>query len=128
MQLLGLIDEQYSRGPGGRSVVQKIDQAWQARYHEEQWTKSQILEAYLNLAAFRGELIGVDALSRVLFLKYPSGLNARESALDAVFLRAPNAPHPVLDRKSVVYGTSVSVRVDLCGCRLRKQTKELSKH
>src|SRR3546814_14118539 len=79
MQLLGLIDEQYSRGPGGRSVVQKIDQAWQARYLEEQWTKSQILEAYLNLAAFRGALIGVDALSRVLFQKYPIGWNARES-------------------------------------------------
>ncbi|AEC19900.1 penicillin-binding protein 1C [Pusillimonas sp. T7-7] len=102
MQLLGLIDEQYSRGPGGRSVVQKIDQAWQARYLEEQWTKSQILEAYLNLAAFRGELIGVDALSRVLFQKYPSGLNARESALAAVFLRAPNAPHPVLVKRACV--------------------------
>lgn len=100
MQLLGLIDKHYSRGPGGRSVMQKIDQAWQARYLEEQWSKTQILEAYLNLAAFRGELIGVDALSRVLFQKYPSGLNARESALAAVFLRAPNAPHPVLVQRA----------------------------
>src|SRR5690606_22592093 len=49
---------------------------------------------------FRGELVGVDALSHVLFQKYPSGLNARESALAAVFLRAPNAPHPVLVQRA----------------------------
>src|SRR5690606_27911639 len=100
MQLLGLIDQEYRRGPGGRSVVQKVDQAWHARHLEAQWTKAQILEAYLNLAAFRGELIGVDALSRVLFQKYPSGLNARESALAAVFLRAPNASLPLLVKRS----------------------------
>src|SRR5690606_12206224 len=100
MQLLGLIDPAFSRGPGGRSVMQKIDQAWQVGELEAQWSKPQILEAYLNLAAFRGELVGVDALSRVLFRKYPSGLNARESALAAVLLRAPNAPHPVLVQRA----------------------------
>ncbi|MCC2595369.1 penicillin-binding protein 1C [Pusillimonas sp. MFBS29] len=100
MQLLGLIDPSFSRGPGGRSIMQKIDQAWQASELEAQWTKTQILEAYLNLAAFRGELVGVDALSRVLFQKYPSGLNARESALAAVLLRAPNAAHPVLVQRA----------------------------
>src|SRR5690606_2858447 len=63
MQLLGLIDQAYGRGPGGRSIMQKIDQAFEARQLEQTWSKPDILEAYLNLAAFRGELVGVDALS-----------------------------------------------------------------
>lgn len=100
MQLLGLIDPEYRRGPGGRSVSDKIDQAFEARRLEDHWSKPQILEAYLNLVAFRGELEGVDALSRVLFQKAPSGLNMRESALAAVLLRGPNAPEPVLVRRT----------------------------
>ncbi|NYT77924.1 penicillin-binding protein 1C [Alcaligenaceae bacterium] len=100
MQLLGLIDPAYSRGPGGRSVSDKIDQAFEARRLEDDWSKPQILEAYLNLVAFRGELEGVDALSHVLFQKDPSGLNMREAALAAVLLRGPNAPEPVLVRRT----------------------------
>src|SRR3546814_490330 len=66
-------------------------------------TRTDTLFPYTTLfRSFRGELIGVDALSRVLFQKYPSGLNARESALAAVFLRAPNAPHPVLVKRACV--------------------------
>ena len=107
MQLLGLIDDQYARAAGGRSVMQKAEQAWQARHLEEHWSKAQILEGYLNLAAFRGELVGVDALSRVLFQKYPSGLNSRESALAAVLLRAPNASHPVLTRRACALLTTM---------------------
>src|SRR3546814_5603104 len=59
MQLLGLIDDSFERGPQGRSIMQKLDQLVQARRLEQHWSKPQILEAYLNLAAFRGELIGV---------------------------------------------------------------------
>ncbi len=100
MQLVGLIDDELRRGPAGRSLVQKFDQVREALSLEEHWSKSQILEAYLNLAAFRGELTGVDALSRVLFQKHPSGLNAREAALAAVLLRGPNASRQVLRQRS----------------------------
>ncbi|MBP6018741.1 MAG: penicillin-binding protein 1C [Burkholderiaceae bacterium] len=91
MQLMGLINQDLRRLSSGRSLMQKIDQARQAQELESVWTKSQILEAYLNLAAFRGELVGVDALSRVLFQKHASGLDAREAAVAAVLLRGPNA-------------------------------------
>ncbi len=91
MQLMGLINQDLRRLSSGRSLMQKIDQAMQAQELESVWTKSQILEAYLNLAAFRGELVGVDALSRVMFQKHASGLDAREAALAAVLLRGPNA-------------------------------------
>ncbi|MGB3425402.1 MAG: penicillin-binding protein 1C [Castellaniella sp.] len=96
MQLAALLDPALRRGPGGRGILQKLDQMQAARVLESHWTKPQILEAYLNLAAWRGELVGVDALSRVLFQKHASGLTFREAALAAVLLRGPNAPLPTL--------------------------------
>ena len=91
MQLAGLLDERLRRGADGRSFAQKIDQAWIATRLERRWRKHQILEAYLNLAPFRGELVGVDAASRTMFGKQPVGLDAAESAVLAVLLRGPNA-------------------------------------
>src|SRR5690606_6531278 len=90
MQVADLV-QAHQRPKGGRDFLQKIDQMRRAGELEQGWSKQQILEAYLNLAPWRGELIGVDALSRVLFQKYASGLNLRESALAAAMLRSPNA-------------------------------------
>ncbi|HLU19437.1 MAG TPA: penicillin-binding protein 1C [Pusillimonas sp.] len=90
MQLAGLIQEEYQRPADGRGIIQKLDQALFAQAIERRWDKAQILEAYLNLVPFRGELIGVDAVSRVMFQKHANGLDARESALIAVMLRGPN--------------------------------------
>lgn len=113
MQLVGMVDQSLLRQSSHRSVVQKVDQAWQARTLEDTWTKSQILEAYLNLAAYRGELVGVDAVSRVMFQKHASGLDAREAALIAVLLRGPNASHSVLVRRACVLLTELG-RPDEC--------------
>lgn len=90
MQVTDLV-QGYQRPRGGRDFVQKIEQMRRAVRLEQEWSKQQILEAYFNLAPWRGELIGVDALSRVLFQKYASGLNLRESALAAAMLRSPNS-------------------------------------
>ncbi|MEY2688838.1 MAG: penicillin-binding protein, partial [Pseudomonadota bacterium] len=91
MQLAGLLDEQLAAPRGGRSVVTKIGQARAALQLEQGWSKDQILEAYLNLVSFRGELVGIAALSQGLFGKVPSGLEAQESALAAALIRAPSA-------------------------------------
>jgi penicillin-binding protein 1C len=91
MQLAGLLDEDLKRSAGGRSVVQKIEQTVSAQLLESAWRKDQILEAYLNLVPLRGELVGMDALSRTLFGKAPQGLDNREAAVAAALVRAPNA-------------------------------------
>jgi penicillin-binding protein 1C len=91
MQLAGLLDDDLQRGAGGRSVGQKIDQVLAARALERSWRKDQILEAYLNLVPFRGELVGIDALSQTLFGKAAHGLDHREAAVAAALVRAPNA-------------------------------------
>jgi penicillin-binding protein 1C len=90
MQLAGLLDADLATR-GGRSVVAKVGQVRTAWQLERQWRKDQILEAYINLVAFRGELVGIGAMSARLFQKYPSGLNAQEAAIVAALVRGPNA-------------------------------------
>ncbi len=90
MQLVGLLEEDATRR-GRRGLAEKATQAAGALWLEQRWKKGEILEAYLNLAGFRGELVGVAAMSRVLFGKWPDGLDERESALAVALLRAPGA-------------------------------------
>lgn len=93
MQLAGLLDPALQRPTStARGLSQKWAQASAARELETRWRKDQILEAYLNLVPFRGEIVGIDALSHTLFGKSPHALNAPESALAAALIRAPNAP------------------------------------
>jgi penicillin-binding protein 1C len=100
MQLAGLLDPRLRAGADGRSWGQKWDQALAARELEAGWSKQQILEAYLNLASFRGELQGVGAASRALFGKAPSGLDMAESAILASLLRAPGAAPKAVARRA----------------------------
>ena len=91
MQLAGLLDQQAARPGGGRNWSQKVAQAWGARQLEARWRKSDILEAYLNLVPFRGELVGLPALTATLFRKHPSGLDAQEAAIaDRILLEVSN--------------------------------------
>ncbi|AKC68878.1 penicillin-binding protein 1C [Pandoraea oxalativorans] len=92
MQLAGLLDDDLRPNARNRSVTQKIGQAATALWLEQRWRKDQILEAYLNLVPFRGELVGISAVSQTLFGKLPIGLDAREAAIAVALLRAPNAP------------------------------------
>ena len=90
MQLAALLDPALGSG-GSRTLGQKWDQAQAALALEEHWSKREILEAYLNLASFRGDLVGIGAAAQVLFGKAPSGLDSDEAALLVALLRAPSA-------------------------------------
>jgi penicillin-binding protein 1C len=92
MQLTGLLSDAPEHS-GRRSIAQKAEQAVSALWLERSWRKDQILEAYLNLVPFRGETIGLTALSLTLFGKAPSGLDEREAAVAAALIRSPNAPY-----------------------------------
>jgi len=103
MQLSAMVDEGLRTGSGRRTIGQKWKQINSARYLEQKWTKDQILEAYLNLVSFRGELQGIAAASRGLFDKDPSGLDEGESAILAVLIRSPNAsPEKVGERAALL--------------------------
>jgi len=91
MQLAGLLNADLRPQGGRRSWRQKWLQVRAARQLEAHWSKDEILEAYLNLVPLRGELVGVDALARTLFVKAPHGLTTAEAAIAAALIRAPNA-------------------------------------
>ncbi|MEW6271402.1 MAG: penicillin-binding protein 1C [Thermodesulfobacteriota bacterium] len=91
MQLATLLDERAGL-PRRRSLAAKLRQMRRARALEATWSKHQILEAYLNLVSFRGEVRGIGAAAGVLFAKRPHGLSQAEALVLAVLPRAPNAP------------------------------------
>jgi len=100
MQLAGLLDSEGAGRAGGRGIGTKLSQAKAALQLERQWRKDQILEAYLNLVPFRGEQVGIGAMSATLFSKRPSGLDAQEAAVAAALLRAPNADATTVSKRA----------------------------
>ncbi|KAF0219582.1 MAG: penicillin-binding protein [Geobacteraceae bacterium] len=94
--------------PKGRKTIrQKWDQMEAARELEKSWKKEEILEVYLNLVTFRGELQGIAAASRGLFDKEPSGLNDHESCILAALIRSPNALPADLGRRAETLARSL---------------------
>ena len=101
MQLAAYLHPDLETG-GRRDLLDKWRQMRQAAALERAWSKAQILEAWLNLTAFRGEVEGVDAAARILLGKDASGLNRIESALLAALVRAPNASSSQIARRACV--------------------------
>ncbi len=91
MQAVALVDTRIKPHAKRRSWREKIQQILAARAMEKTWSKEEILEAYMNLVSFRGELKGIVAASRGLFGKAPDSLDAAESLILAALVRAPNA-------------------------------------
>lgn len=91
MQLASLLRASPRTREGARAWWQKRNQIRLARALESSWTKEQILEAYLNLLHYRGELQGIAAASYVLAGKVPSGLSLSESLVVAALLPQPSA-------------------------------------
>ena len=91
MQLAGFLQPELASG-ANKGVWGKLRQMVVAGQLERSLTKQQILEAYLNLAPFRGEARGVAAASAMLFGKGASALTRDEALLLAALLPAPQAP------------------------------------
>jgi len=111
MQVSAHLDAALRPAKKKRTVSQKWDQIAAARELEKAWSKNQILEAYLNLATFRGGLQGAGAASRALFGKDPSGLDEPESLLLAVLLRAPNAKPESVAKRACQLASSMGLAV-----------------
>ena len=104
MQLAAYLHPALESG-GRRGLADKWRQMRQALALERAWTKEQVLEAWLNLTPFRGEVEGVDAASRALLGKRAVGLDHVEGALLAALVRSPNAaPARVARRACVLLG------------------------
>jgi len=84
MQLARLLDRMNTRTPGG-----KLRQIARAMWLEARYSKREILEAYLNVAPFGGNIQGVGAATRVYFDKPPSRVTLGEALTLAVVPQHP---------------------------------------
>ncbi|MGD9810652.1 MAG: penicillin-binding protein 1C [Sphingobium sp.] len=107
MQLAAFLSPEIA-APGARGWRDKLRQMRAAWSIERGWSKDEILEAYLNLAPFRGETQGVGAAALTFFGKQPKALDRREAALLAALLPDPAAPPSRVARRAC--------RVDATDC------------
>lgn len=109
MQLAGFLDPALASG-AHKTVWGKFRQMRAAWNLERRLSKAQILEAYLNLAPFRGELRGVPAAAAVLFGKRADALSNDEAALLAALLPAPQARPDIVAARACRYASADAAR------------------
>jgi penicillin-binding protein 1A len=80
---------------GGRTLSRKLLEAMVAFRIEQQFTKQQILELYINRIYFGAGCYGVETASQAYFGKNASKLNLAEAALLAGVIRSPNRFSPL---------------------------------
>ncbi len=112
MQLASLLDKDLQSVKGRKSIRQKGRQFSAAWDLERSWSKDEILETYLNLISFRGELQGIAAASRGLFGKDPHGLGRSESLLLASLIRSPGAAPADLAKRAIHLAKSLKWPTD----------------
>lgn len=90
MQVAGFLAADLAK-PGRRGWIDKLRQIRAAWALEGSWSKTHILEAYFNLAGYRGETQGIGAAARALFGKSPDTLSAQDARLITALLPSPQA-------------------------------------
>jgi len=108
MQLVRKLAEREKIGPPKKTLKEKWRQMKAAHRLEKSWKKEEILEAYLNLISFRGELQGIGAASRGLFDKDPGGLNEAEALIMAALIPSTNQSLDRIARRAERLGQSLA--------------------
>lgn len=83
-------------GINSRSVWGKLQQLSRALQLERHYNKQQLLEAYLNLAPYGGNIEGVEAASRIYFNKSAAELTLPDALTLSVIPQHPRARTPGL--------------------------------
>jgi penicillin-binding protein 1C len=112
MQLASFLNREIQPRKQRKSIWQKGKQVLTAWEIEREWSKTEILEAYLNLVTFRGELQGIAAASRGLFGKDPHGLDRTESLLLASLIRSPNASSAEVSRRAAHLNQAIGWKIE----------------
>jgi penicillin-binding protein 1C len=122
MQVLSFLFPESIPRHAKRTVRQKIRQMLVAGRLEKQWSKKEILESYVNLVPFRGELEGISAASLGLFGKNPHGINPAEASILAALIRSPNASVEQVARRAA--GLAVKLGWNLSEPELQKTCQD----
>jgi len=81
--------------PRARTFTAKLVEAFRALQLGLLYSKDELLEIYLNMAPFGGNIVGIGAAARFYCGKSPSRLSLGEAALLTVLPRAPRGYDPV---------------------------------
>lgn len=80
---------------GRKTIPDKLREMKLSVGIEEEMSKDEILEGYLNIVLFSGRVYGVEAAAGYFFDKSAADLNIAESALLAGMVQSPNALNPI---------------------------------
>lgn len=80
--------------PKSRTLWAKCWELFRALQLERHFSKDELLELYLNLTPYGGNVAGIGAAAYVYFGKTPAQLSLGEAALLAVLPRSPNSYNP----------------------------------
>jgi len=117
MQVAAILDPRLTPPEGRRGLKQKLRQLRAALALEQRWSKAQILETYLNLADFRGELKGIAATAAGLFGKSPAGLDEAEAVLLAAILPSPGAGAGRIGRRACAIAATGQFQTECAALR-----------
>ena len=112
--------------PGARGWRDKARQLRAARALEAGWSKDQILEAYLNLAGFRGEAQGIGAAALGLFGKTPAALGRDDALLLAALLPDPQADARRIARRACALAGGDCTRFPALAASMLGPTRSLA--
>ena len=94
-----------------KTFRRKVQEVILARRIERQYSKTRILEMYLNKVYFGAGLYGVEAASRGYFGKHASEATTAEAALLAGLMKSPSTYAPTVDMKRAVARRNVVLQV-----------------
>ncbi|UVO51176.1 penicillin-binding protein 1C [Sphingomonas sp. SUN019] len=125
MQLAAYLAPDLAR-PGARGWRDKLRQMRAARALDGAWSKDQILEAYLNLAGFRGEAQGIGAAALGLFGKTPETLSRDDALLLAALLPDPQADATRIARRACALSREDCARFPALAASMLGPTRSLA--
>ena len=99
------ITQQYARNlflTFDKTWERKIKEAWYAFKLENEYSKDQILEGYLNTINYGNGILGIENASLYYFNKSAKDLNLAESSMLAGIPKSPNNYSPLNDEKAAL--------------------------
>ncbi|HEY0720427.1 MAG TPA: penicillin-binding protein 1C [Gammaproteobacteria bacterium] len=100
-------------GIDSRTIPGKLRQILRALQLEWHYSKDEILEAYLNLAPYGGNVEGIEAASRIYFDKPASAITLHEALTLTVIPQSPAARLPQPDSRDTPLTVARSALLDL---------------
>jgi len=106
------------RAHGVAAFAEKLGQIRMALALERHWSKHDILEAYVNLLGYQGDVQGIAAATARLLDKGPEALTRDESVALAALLPDPDAPRATLERRACARGRALEPQATCAGITL----------